>query len=402
VTIGIALAAAPGCEMKSKEQNPGALPPAGDLAPNPRITASTHLAHGQLLERQGSFQQAADQYRRVLELTPDSVTARNRLGVTLNKLGRHAEATEQFQIALTREPNSVYLQNNLGFSLYLEQRFEEAHQAFERCLVLSPGFARARMNNGLALAQLGRFDEALAEFTLATTEADAHYNLALIQVEAGRYVEAAGELETALRLNPQFEAARQQLRNVARLAALEAQNRPAIVAEPESGTGDEAASLPDSDAIESSESWVSATAGAAPNDGEAADERFELPEDSEASAEIAPSEQQQSPAHASADSAYSDARSGADVDDQPHRTVVAAEVVHNDATAPQPAGVDASKQRTLTDDERALADAIRQELPYNLGSILDGLIDRLVTGSATWDEIVCEYQEQIRIQAQPR
>jgi tetratricopeptide (TPR) repeat protein len=82
------------------------------------------------------------------------------------------------------------------------------------------------MNYGLALGRLERWERALEEFRLATAEPDANYNLALVQTEAGRYAEAARSLEAALRLQPNFEAAREQLRVVAHQAA-EAENQPA-------------------------------------------------------------------------------------------------------------------------------------------------------------------------------
>src|SRR5262245_5026360 len=74
---------------------PGELPANIDQAAQPRLTATTYFAHGHLLERQGQFEQAAAQYRAALKLQPEFTSARNRLGITLNKLGKHAEATQE-------------------------------------------------------------------------------------------------------------------------------------------------------------------------------------------------------------------------------------------------------------------------------------------------------------------
>jgi len=233
VVAGVCLAWSLGCQTQAPNTNPGALPSGLKTDATPRLNASTYFAHGHLLERQGSFELAVEQYRHALELAPNMVSARNRLGIALNKLGHHAAASREFRAALQRAPGEAYLYNNLGFSLYLEEQHEEAAQALQRAAELKPDFKRARMNLGLALARLGRFDDALAEFTLATSEADAHYNLAVIYTETGRLAEAARALETALRLNPSFEAAREQLRVVAHLAAEEETNAPpqATVAE---------------------------------------------------------------------------------------------------------------------------------------------------------------------------
>jgi Flp pilus assembly protein TadD len=220
----IALGGLVACQTSQPSQNPGALP-VSKLDVSPRLNASTYVAHGHLLEQQGNLAQAVEQYRHALALTPDLLAARNRLGVTLNKLGLHAEASHEFGQALARHPQSGQLRNNLGFSLYLEGRYEEAEQELARAVDLQPSFRRAQMNHGLALAKLGRYDEALAAFTVASSEADAYYNLAVVQTDAKHYAEAARALEHALVLNPDFTEARQQLRDVSRLAAAEETKR---------------------------------------------------------------------------------------------------------------------------------------------------------------------------------
>lgn len=211
---------------------PGELPRRDAGLIQPKIDASTHFAHGNLLERQGDLERAAEQYRRAIELSPDFVAARNRLGITLNKLGEHAEATEQFSLALDRQPNEAYLYNNLGFSLYLERRFGEAEQVLARALDLRSDFPRARMNHALSLAKLGQYEQAFEEFRMVGSEEDALYNIALIHTEAGEYVEAVECLDRALELNPALECARTQLHLVARLAAEEeAAATPPVAAE---------------------------------------------------------------------------------------------------------------------------------------------------------------------------
>ncbi len=212
------------CQSSRPPTNPGALPKArADAAP--RLNASTYVAHGHLLEQQGEWEQAAAQYRQALQIAPDLLTARVRLGITLNKLGRHQEASTEFRAAVARNGATAFVHNNLGFSLYLEGNYNEAEQALARAIELQPSFRRAHMNHGLALAKLGRYEEALAAFCLAGPKPDAYYNLAVLQTEAGDYAEAAQALQSALALNPQFDDAREQLRQVARLAAAQETER---------------------------------------------------------------------------------------------------------------------------------------------------------------------------------
>jgi tetratricopeptide (TPR) repeat protein len=205
---------------------PGGLPGKTADPATPRLNATTYFTHGHLLERQGNLEQALEQYRLALEVKPDFVTARNRLGITLNKLGRNPEASAQFRQALVGQPNLAYLHNNLGFSLFLENKFAGAEAEFARALQLNPAFTRARMNHALVLAKLERVDDAFGEFRLAGDEATAHYNLAMVLADAKRYDQAVRALDAALRLRPQFAAAKEQLHILAPLA-LQMPNQPA-------------------------------------------------------------------------------------------------------------------------------------------------------------------------------
>jgi len=225
------LGVAAGCQQPGQQVKtvPGALPnePPGD--PTPKLTATTYFAHAHLLERQGQYDRAIAQYNQALELQPNFVSARNRLGITLNKVGRHAEATQQFLLATGARPDVPYLFNNLGFSLYLEGRYADARLALERAIELDPKFARARMNHALVLARMGHFERAFDEMLTVGHPADTHFNLGILLSEAGRYAEAANHLRKALELQPDFEAASGQLAEVARLAAAREAQRSAEV-----------------------------------------------------------------------------------------------------------------------------------------------------------------------------
>lgn len=270
VVAGVVLGGLLACQASRPPNNPGALPtPRADATP--QLNASTYIAHGHLLEQQGELEQAATQYRLALQLAPDLVGARNRLGITLNKLGRHHEASVEFRAALTRHPTAAFLHNNLGFSLYLEGRLEEAERVLARAVELQPTFRRAHMNHGLVLAKLGRYDEALAAFCLVGPQADAYYNLAVLQTESGHYLDAARALQSALGLNPELEEARQQLREVARLAAVEEAEHAALAPVATAGDPEPSDVAPAGDFESWSTCMDDATASAVANEGEPAD-----------------------------------------------------------------------------------------------------------------------------------
>lgn len=216
-------AALAGCTQQIPKSAPGNLPDGATPAVAPKMHATTYFAHAHLLERQGNLDRAVEQYRLALEAQPDFLTARNRLGITLNKLGKHEEASNEFRKALLIKPERAFVLNNLGFSLYLEGRYAEAEQVLRRAIEQEPDFRRARMNLAIVTAKQGRFQESFDELVKACGESDAHYNLGLMQTEAAMYADAAASFDAALRLNPKLEAARQQLREVARLAATQSE-----------------------------------------------------------------------------------------------------------------------------------------------------------------------------------
>lgn len=208
------------CTQSKPTAGPGQLPARESNDSTPvKISATTYFAHGHLLERSGNLEGAIEQYHKALDAQPDFLTARNRLGITLNALGRHAEATAEFRRALAINPGQAHLHNNLAFSLYAQGEANEAEAAARRALELKPDFARARMNLGLILAKQGRYDQALGEFRQGVGEADAYYNLALVQSEAGRFTDAVRSLDQALRIDPGNELARQHLHQIADRAA---------------------------------------------------------------------------------------------------------------------------------------------------------------------------------------
>jgi tetratricopeptide (TPR) repeat protein len=250
-----------GCESAGPAKTKVQAEPEVVMEPTPQLDPTTYFAHGLLLERQKQFERAITQYRQALEIDPTYVNARNHLGMVLNQLDRHSEATAEFQLAVQQQPDSAQLYNNLGFSLYLQKQYRDAIESFSRSLDIAPGFGRAHMNLGLAYGKLGEFDVALEHFRNAVPEADAYYNIAVMQTTAGNYAEAANSLEQAIAARPEFPEARQHLREIARKTA-EAETKQQLAAgntQPESAAIAAADSEP---VIESSSSTDTAT----PND----------------------------------------------------------------------------------------------------------------------------------------
>lgn len=188
-------------------------------APAPRISPSTHMVAGQMLERQGDFVGALEQYEKVVIADPRQPDGYNRLGIVYQKMSRYVDADQIFRKGLVAVPGSAMLHNNLGFNFLQQKQFEEAEKSFRDALALSPQFKRAQMNLGIALAHQGKFDGSVGEFAKVVSTDVAHFNVAAIAMQTGNFPQCEKSLRQALRINPNCPGAKEQLQRVSHLVA---------------------------------------------------------------------------------------------------------------------------------------------------------------------------------------
>ena len=136
-------------------------------------------------------------------------------GIVEDELGQLRDAERSHRSALALEEGRGALHNNLGYNLMLQGRAAEAVREFRRALEIEPSSLIAHNNLGAALVSQTGNDAALAEWRRSADAAVAHNNLAATFIEQGRYAEARGELEAALKLRRNFPAALANLRLVA-------------------------------------------------------------------------------------------------------------------------------------------------------------------------------------------
>lgn len=171
-------------------------------APPPEIRPQTRVSAGRMLEADGNFNGALEQYRQSVAAEPDNVEAYTRLGILCNRMGRFEEATTAFMRATEIAPDKAYLHNNLGFCYVLQNRFDDAEKCFRRALSIRPEYRRARMNLGAVYAHLGRGDDAVREFEKVVSRDAAYYDLGLILASNKKYAAAEKAFRHSLALNP--------------------------------------------------------------------------------------------------------------------------------------------------------------------------------------------------------
>lgn len=169
------------------------------------------LSMARLMERQSKYGEAQKLYQRVLDRDPKNSTAWHRMGCLAVRRGDHKEALVDFARAAQFETESVELLNDVGYALYLQNELVSAEEKLRQALKQNPQYAAARNNLGLVLAEQMRFDEALVEFRKGGDEASAHSNLAFAQTKIGALDEAEKNYHRALELNPKQTQAGQAL-----------------------------------------------------------------------------------------------------------------------------------------------------------------------------------------------
>jgi tetratricopeptide (TPR) repeat protein len=179
--------------------------------------AEAQVNLGAALQKMGRLDEAANVYREALRLRPDDAGAHNNLGATLEQLGRVDQAAAEYRESLRRAPESSATHSNLGRALLAMGRPDEAAAELREALRLDPKLTTTQYLLGTALAEQGRLDEAVLAYQIALRDPvlagapEVHNDFGVVLGRLGRPTDAVIQFREALRLNPNFEAARANL-----------------------------------------------------------------------------------------------------------------------------------------------------------------------------------------------
>lgn len=122
------------------------------------------LTKGYIAEKPRKFDEAKSIYERVVAVAPDRFDGVFRLATVLQALDQRAPAETLFRKALTlkSEDESRYpvIHSNLGEILFRQGRLDEAKSELEQAIKLNPDLDAAHLNLGSVLLKLGRFSQA--------------------------------------------------------------------------------------------------------------------------------------------------------------------------------------------------------------------------------------------------
>jgi tetratricopeptide (TPR) repeat protein len=149
--------------------------------------------------------------KKTLEIFPNYYDALNRIGYEHVKRGQYIESLPYLIKAIEvneRSFSSFYL---LGLSAYNLKQIKQSVLAFQGATTINPQSVNAYLKYGMVLRIDGQFKEAEQALLRANTLSkntgipEVHWQLALLYDKIGRYNDAATELETYLKLNPNVE-----------------------------------------------------------------------------------------------------------------------------------------------------------------------------------------------------
>ncbi len=166
------------------------------------------LNRGFALSKLSRFEQQLDSCNRAIDLDPQFVEAINCKGLALDDLGRNEEAISIFEQAIKLDKDFYQAWNNMGEVLMELDRFEQALTAFDTAKLYNPDYLFAWNNRGNALFELERYAEAMAAYDQAI-QLDPSYPYAWngrgnARRKLGRYEAALADYEQAIELQAAF------------------------------------------------------------------------------------------------------------------------------------------------------------------------------------------------------
>jgi tetratricopeptide (TPR) repeat protein len=180
--------------------------------------AQAHGNLGNALLLKGQVDEAISHYQKALEIDRNYAEAELSLGYAFMQKREVQEAVAHYQKALEINPDYAEAQYNLGSAFLAEGKYNESIAAYENAVRIRPDYFEAHYNLGRVLATIGKNHEALEQFKEALrlngNHAQAHCALGSLLARMGQREEAAAHLAEALRLKPDYEYAKQQLREL--------------------------------------------------------------------------------------------------------------------------------------------------------------------------------------------
>jgi tetratricopeptide (TPR) repeat protein len=171
-----------------------------DLVNSAPGSYQVHKLDAEGLESQEKWDEAAAEYRKILEENPKLPDIHYRLGrILLSKQPPAEEAAKkEFDAELAIDPNNSAAEFMLGDIARQAQQWDEAVAHYSRALKMDSGFEEAYLGLGMALNAAGKNSEAVAPLEsyvkMEAADPAGHYQLSIAYARVGRKADAEREM----------------------------------------------------------------------------------------------------------------------------------------------------------------------------------------------------------------
>lgn len=141
------------------------------------------------------------EFRRALELNPNSVNAHYSYSILLSAVGRHEEALAEAMRAAELDPLSILMQTNIGWRDQSARRYDAAIEQFQKVLEREPNFYVARENLARTYVMQGRYAEAIPELRAIEYQPASR----LTRTTLARAYALSGDRAAAMKLREELE-----------------------------------------------------------------------------------------------------------------------------------------------------------------------------------------------------
>jgi tetratricopeptide (TPR) repeat protein len=160
--------------------------------------------YASLLAKLGQVQNAINEFKKIIELQPDLLIARQNYEKLL--------WSQSHQVELAPNNANEFIQaHNKGLSLLEENQFAAALECFDKALIIEPTSFEGHHNKGMALEKMGRLQEAVSHYHQAIKycpeSSRTFNNLGNAYRELDLLDEAIKSLEKAIELDPNYAEA---------------------------------------------------------------------------------------------------------------------------------------------------------------------------------------------------
>ena len=160
---------------------------------------------GSVLSRTGKSQEAIQQFKKALEIAPNSDDGYLRLGRAYLDAGQKTEGLAAFKKATELNPYYFYNFNQLGKAYFETGNNDKAAEAFLRALAIQSSNPSSHTNLAAVYLRQGRWSDAIPQLQTAIRLKPtllAYTNLGTAYFYLGHYKDAIDMYETAVKINP--------------------------------------------------------------------------------------------------------------------------------------------------------------------------------------------------------